>query len=144
MKKAMILLVSLVMSMTACSGEPQVGTFETLPAQAQTFFTTYFDKADIAFVIKEREGVHYEYQVRLNNGTKIGFDHNGALDFVDCQGTEVPAGIVPQTITTYVATNHPQNFITEYKVEKRTLEVELDNHIEIEFDNDGNFVRYDW
>lgn len=144
MKKFMILMTSLVLSLTACSSEPQVGTFDTLPIQAQTFVTTYFDKSDIAFVLREREGFHYEYQVRLNDGTKIGFDDSGNLEWIDGQGHEIPSGIVPSPIVSYVKSHHPQNYITEYKVETRTLEVELDNHIEIEFDKSGNFVRYDW
>lgn len=144
MKKLMILMTSLVLSLSACSGEPQVGTFDTLPIQAQTFVTTYFNKSDIAFVLREREGFHYEYQVRLNDGTKIGFDDNGNLEWIDGQGHAIPAGIVPDPIESYVSSHHPQNSIVEYKVEHRTLEVELDNHIEIEFDKSGNFVRYDW
>ncbi len=144
MKKFMILMTSLVLSLTACSSEPQVGTFESLPIQAQTFVTTYFDKSDIAFVLREREGFHYEYQVRLNDGTKIGFDENGNLEWIDGQGHEIPAGIVPEPIVNYVKEHHSKNYIIEYKVESRTLEVELDNHIEIEFDKSGNFVRYDW
>lgn len=144
MKKFMILMTSLVLSLTACSSEPQVGTFDTLPIQAQTFVTTYFDKSDIAFVLREREGFSYEYQVRLNDGTKIGFDANGNLEWIDGQGHEIPSGIVPEPIVNYVKEHHPKNYIIEYKVERHTLEVELDNHIEIEFDKSGNFVRYDW
>ena len=50
MKKVMFLFASLLMTMSACSSKPQVGTFNELPAPAQQFITTYFAQSDIAWI----------------------------------------------------------------------------------------------
>lgn len=144
MKKMMIILASVLLSLNACADRTQVGSFTSLPQPAQVFVETYFTKADIAVILYEREGLHNEYEVRLNNGTKIEFDYQGNLGKVDCKTNAVPAGIVPTAIVQYVATNHPTMFIVEYSIDRRKQSVELNTEMEIEFDKAGNFLRYDW
>lgn len=143
MKKMMIILASVLLSLNACADRTQVGSFANLPQQTQVFVETYFTKADIAVILYEREGLHNEYEVRLNNGTKIEFDYKGNLEKVDCKTRPVPAGIVPAPIVQYVEANHPAMFITEYSTDRRKQSVELNTEMEIEFDKAGNFLRYD-
>ena len=144
MKKMMILLTGVLLSLNACADRTQVGSFNTLPQPAQIFVETYFSKADIAVILYEREGLHNEYEVRLNDGTWIAFDNKGNLEKVDCKNRAVPDGIVPEAIVQYVETNHPTMFIVEYETDRRKQTVELNMDIEIEFDKAGNFLRYDW
>ena len=144
MKKMMIILASVLLSLNACADHAQVGSFTNLPQAAQTFVETYFAKADIAVILYEREGLHNEYEVRLNNGTKIEFDYQGNLEKVDCKTLPVPTGIVPAPIVQYVEANHPTMFIVEYSIDRRKQSVELNTEMEIEFDKAGNFLRYDW
>lgn len=144
MKKMMIILASVLLSLNACADRTQVGSFTSLPQSAQAFVETYFAKADIAVILYEREGLHNEYEVRFNNGTKIEFDYQGNLEKVDCKTNAVPAGIVPTAIVQYVATNHPTMFIVEYSIDRRKQSVELNTEMEIEFDKAGYFLRYDW
>lgn len=145
MKKMMILMASVMLSLTACADHhAQPCSFNELPQTAQTFVDTYFGQATIAFILKDREGLHYEYEVRLNDGSKIEFDQAGNLEKVDCKYKAIPDGIVPQPIATYVTSKHPQQFIVEYSIDRREQKVELNNEIEIEFDRAGNFLRYDW
>ncbi len=144
MKKMMIIMASVLLSLNACADRAQVGSFTNLPQAAQSFVETYFAKADIAVILYEREGLHNEYEVRLNNGTKIEFDYQGTLEKVDCQTRPVPTGIVPASIVQYVETNHPTMFIVEYSIDRRKQSVELNTEMEIEFDKAGNFLRYDW
>lgn len=143
MKKMMMILASVLLSLNACADGTQVGSFTNLPQPAQVFVETYFTKADIAVILYERDGLHNEYEVRLNNGTKMEFDYKGNMEKVDCKTRPVPAGIVPTPIVQYVETNHPTMFITEYSTDRRKQSVELNTEMEIEFDKAGNFQRYD-
>lgn len=145
MKNRMILLVSVcALSLTACAGNAQIVAYNNLPQQAQTFVTTHFSQSDIAFILSERDGLHNEYEVRFNDGTKLEFDYQGNLEKIDCQTHPVPAGIVPAPIVEYVNTKHAGMFIVEYSIDRRKQSVELNTEVEIEFDRAGNFLRYDW
>ncbi len=144
MKKMMIVLASVLLSLNACADRAQVGSFTNLPQPAQTFVETYFAKADIAVILYEREGLHNEYEVRLNDGTYIEFDYQGNLEKVDCKTKAVPNGIVPTAIVQYVEAHHPTMFIVEYSIDRRRQSVELNTGMEIEFDKAGKFLHYDW
>lgn len=143
MKKMMILMAGILLSLSACADRAQVGSFTSLPQPAQVFVEQYFDKADIAVILYEREGLHNEYEVRLNDGTKMEFDYQGNLEKVDCKTKAVPAGIVPAGVVQYVEANHPAMYIVEYAIDRRKQSVELNTGMEIEFDKAGNFLRYD-
>ena len=143
MKKVMFLFASLLMTMSACSSNPQVGTFSELPAPAQQFITTYFAQSDIAWIQWERSGVSKEYEVRLNSGVEMEFYGDGSLETIDCKPNAVPDGIVPVAIATYVSTQFPHAFIVKYHIDRRKQEVELNNDLDIVFNLKGNFKYID-
>ena len=143
MKKVMFLFASLLMTMSACSSKPQVGTFNELPAPAQQVITTHFAQSDIAWIQWERSGVNKEYEVRLNSGIEMEFYDDGSLETIDCKPNAVPDGIVPATIVTYVSTTFPQAFVVKYHIDRRDQEVELNNDLDLVFDLNGNFKYID-
>ena len=53
-----------------------------------------------------------------------------------------PATVL-SNIQTYVNTNHSGQTIIKMEQETSYIEVDLSNGIEIYFDNNGNFMRYD-
>ena len=103
----------------------------------------YFNVSDIAYIEREREGVHHEYKVYLKNAVEIEFDYQGNFKSIDCQITSVPEGIVPELIRSFVQTHYPDHLIVEYAVGYRYLTVELGNGMELIFDLEGHFVRVD-
>lgn len=144
MKKMIIAaMASVVVCMSACAEKTQLVKFNELPQKAQTFIETYFNAADISFVKMEKDGLHNDYDVRMTDGTEIDFDHDGSLEQVDCNTKAVPAGIVPEKITTYVAEHFAGAFIVKYEIDRRELKVELNNSLDLEFDKQGNFLRID-
>ncbi len=143
MKKIVLVLTTLMLSMTACGDWQNIVGETELPLQAQNFIKTHFSMDDVARVEVEREKLHLEYQVYLNNGTELDFDMQGNFVGIDCQTKEVPAGIVPEVIEEYVKTNYAGLFIMEYNIEKRYLQVELNNGAELIFDLEGKFLRVD-
>ncbi len=136
-------MASVVVCLSACAEKTQLVKFNELPQKAQTFIETYFNTADISFVKMEKDGLHNDYDVRMTDGTEIDFNHDGSLESVDCQTKAVPAGIVPEKITTYVAEHFAGAFIVKYEIDRKELKVELNNSLELEFDKQGNFLRID-
>ena len=136
-------MASVVVCLSACAEKAQLVKFNELPQKAQTFIETYFNAADISFVKMEKDGLHNDYDVRMTDGTEIDFDHDGSLEQVDCQTKAVPAGIVPEKITTYVAEHFAGAFIVKYEIDRRELKVELNNSLDLEFDKQGDFLRID-
>jgi len=143
MKKILIILATFACSLTACADNQQLINYSELPVQAQAFVQKYFNIADITYIERERDGVHFEYKVYLKNATEIEFDNQGNLELIDCQVTPVPEGIVPELIVQYVLLHHPNTLIVEYAIERRTLKVELSNSLELIFDLEGHFIRID-
>ena len=143
MKKLFIFAVSCILSLTACADHYQQITYSELPAQAQIFIQKHFNQEDISHIERDREGIHYEYNVYLKNATEIDFDHQGNLQSIDCKRTNVPEGIVPEVIMSFISLHHPNLFVVEYIIDYRHQTVELNNEIELIFDREGHFLRMD-
>ena len=50
---------------------------------------------------------------------------------------------MPAAIVNYVKAKHPANFVKQISKEKKEYEVDLNNGVDIVFDRNGNFKRYD-
>ncbi len=82
--------------------------------------------------------------VKIDDGTEIGFDRNGNWDKVEVNNTKsVPASIIPTSIRTTVAKLQPKQRIVGIEKERRGYDVKLSNGVEMKFDRDGKFIRYD-
>jgi hypothetical protein len=143
MKKIMTMLVILTLSLTACADRHQLIEVSELPTQAQAFIQKHFHISDVAYTEREREGMHYEYNVHLKNNTEIDFDNRGNLQSVDCQSSPVPEGIIPELIATFITLHHPNSFVTEYTIGYRHITIELNSGLELIFDLEGHFLRTD-
>jgi hypothetical protein len=143
MKKIFAVLATLTLSLVACADNHQLIGLSELPAQAQTFLRKYFNIADVRYIERDRDGLHYDYSVYLNNATEIEFGHQGDLQSVDCKRNPVPEDIVPELITSFVTLHHPDQFIVEYAIEYRHRKVELNNGLELVFDAECHFIRID-
>lgn len=143
MKHIMVLLTSLTIALTACAGNTQIGSFGDLPEPAQTFVKTHFAEENISLVLVENDGLHKEYQVSLNDQTKLEFDSKGNLSEIEMFQKPIPAGILPQAIEQYLAANFPNAFAVEYAIDRRKQKVELNNKLDLEFDLQGKFLKID-
>jgi hypothetical protein len=143
MKKILTLTVIFAISLAACADRIHMVTFNELPVLAKNFINKYYNSTDVTYIEKEIDGIHHEYNVRLNNGTELEFDQQGNLEHIDCQRTAVPQGIVPQLIVDYVNLHYSNLFIVEYHKEARRQQVDLNNNMELIFDIEGNFLRID-
>lgn len=84
-----------------------------------------------------------EYDVTLDCGVEIDFDKNGEWTDIDCGHNPVPEAIIPANILNYVKEKHPNNFITQIEKKRNGYKVELNIDLDLLFDKNGNFTRFD-
>ena len=118
--------------------------FSELPQKAQTFVKTHFSESDIASVWKDTEMLLVEdYTVVFNNGTEIEFYPSGEWKEVKSRGTEIPAKIIPNEIAQYVSQNYSGHPIKKISKKRYGYEVELVGGTDLEFSQNGKFLRID-
>ena len=118
--------------------------FSELPQKAQTFVKTHFSESDIASVWKDTEMLLVEdYTVVFNNGTEIEFFPSGEWKEVKSRSTEIPAKIIPNGIAQYVSQNYNGHPIKKISKKRYGYEVELIGGTDLEFSQNGKFLRID-
>lgn len=122
----------------SCDDKEEITSKESLPTEAQTFLSTYYPEATVAFVTKEGS----DYNVTLSTYDKIEFNKKGEWQDVEAPvGQTIPAGIAPVPIEVYVAATFPQDGINEISRESYGYKVELVTGLDIQFDKDGNLKK---
>ena len=112
------------------------------PAITQ-FVTQHFPDATVQMVMPDDDDI----DIVLNDYTKIEFRRNNEWKKVDCEHsttfTAVPATLVPEQITAYVTANFPNAIIK--KLEKKFMgwEIELNNGLELKFNNSFKVTEID-
>ena len=142
MKKIFALSLLLISVLIAKADERPV-VFDQLPAAAQTFIKTHFADAKMVYATMDSDFTETDYEVRLDNGAKIEFNGSGNWKEVQNKSLQVPSSVVPEGIAEYVKQHFPDARIV--KLERKTFryDVSLSNHIELEFDLNSKFLRYD-
>ena len=112
------------------------------PAITQ-FVTQHFPNATVQMVMPDDDDI----DVVLNDYTKIEFRRNNEWKKVDCEHsttfTAVPATLVPEQITAYVTANFPNAIIKKLEKNFRSWEIELNNGLELKFNNSFKIMEID-
>jgi hypothetical protein len=141
MKKILAFIATALISLTSmlCCARTDV------PTTIQKFITTNFPTTKIVKVDREQKYGGIEYEIRLNNGAELDFDKNQKWEQIDCKKlrTGVPTNIIPKNISKYIAKNYSNQHVTKIERERYGYNVKLSNHLELEFNRAGNFVRID-
>ena len=117
--------------------------FNQLPVAAQEFINTYFANEKVSFAKEERDFMEVRYEVMFTNSIKIEFYKDGKWKEIDCKYSVLPEGIVPEQIATYVNSNFPGVKIHAIDRDRRDIEVELTNGLELTFDLYYNLIDMD-
>lgn len=118
--------------------------FGELPSQAQTFVQTHFADKQIAAVYRDNDISDKDFEVIFTDGANIDFNKRGDWDEVEDRDADgVPEDIIPAPIRQFVSDRHPGQYVVQIGKEGNKYDVELNTDIEIVFDKNGNFVRYD-
>lgn len=143
MKKVLLGVIVLAASSCAWAGSYTHNT-NVLPPAARATVTNYFKGGVSVVKLDKTLGQVKEYEVTLNDGTHIEFDRNGNWKDIEApQGKSVPKDIVPAMVLREVTSRQPRQKIESLKKTRRGYEVELNNGVEMKFNSDGKFLRYD-
>ncbi|MBR4037643.1 MAG: PepSY-like domain-containing protein [Tidjanibacter sp.] len=116
-------------------------TFYQLPASAQTFVNTYFDRSDIKTIDRGRQGGHTNYNVRFRDNSRIKFSADGTWEKVHLSRYDVPRRLVPPRISYYVNQTYPGEVLMTVERRGRHWIVELSDGMKLKFDSSGNLKK---
>ena len=147
MKKRQIILVIILLtcslSVMAFIGKDIPIRFQQLPATAQQMIQKHFPNQKIALAKMENELLSKSYEVIFTNGTKIEFDSKGQWTNIDCKYSQVPSALIPSAILSYVKKNYKQSVITEVERKRRSIQIELNNGIDLTFNSKYQLIKID-
>lgn len=115
-----------------------------LPQAAKMAVNDNF-KAGVSMVKVDKNFGHIaDYEVILTDGTEITFDRNGNWQNVEValNGT-IPSAFIPTEIANYVAQNQAGQKIVGIERERTGYDVELANGVDIRFNSEGKFIRFE-
>lgn len=139
---AAVLFAGIVSASAASQERPT--TVDKLPANAQQFLSTHFKGLTVAFVVEDPKMVGSEYEVTYTDRTEVDFNPQGEWTSVERKYSAVPASVVPQQISGYVAkSSFPDQWIKKIERNAYTWEIELNSGLEIKFDQQFNVIGYD-
>lgn len=144
MKKILVLLMMVVTSVGAFAADKYTRDAAVLPEAAKTTIAKNFSsKVSLVKIDKELGRVH-EYEVILTDGTEITFDRNGNWKDIEVyKDSKVPAAFIPEKISSYVKKDQSNAHIVGIEKDRKSYEVQLSNGVDMIFDLNGNFKRYD-
>ncbi len=131
-------------SLTAFAEKKYTHDSSVLPPAATVMLKKNF-KSEVSLVKTEKTlGRVSEYEVILRDGTEITFDAAGNWKEIETSyKSKVPDGIVLQTIRDYIKAHQNKSAVVGIERDRKGYDVTLANGVEMEFDLNGNFVRYD-
>lgn len=139
-KLAVAALISLV-SVNSMARD-RIIQYAQLPQPAKAFIAAHFAGTQVSYV-KFDDG---KYELRMSDGSEVEFTGNGEWDNVDCEYRAVPKtvlALIPAEISKYVAANFPGASIVKIDKERFSIQIELDNDLELVFSKTGKFLRID-
>lgn len=147
MKRKNIILsiigISVVIALSSCKEEYNKITFNDLPATSQEFLNTHFPNEVLSYIMEDKEMFDKTYEVHFADGDNVDFDADGLWDNVDCHNDMVPETILDAKILDYINLNHQGTYVVEIDKNRNNYDVELSNGLELVFDSDFDFKRYD-
>lgn len=143
MKKIIFVVGMILFSALSAVAQDRVITFDQLPKGSQDYITKYFGKEAVIHVKIDDESYGFEYEVYLKTGAKVEFNKKGEMKNVDCNHSRVPDVILPSQVLTFVNNNYPGAFVTEWSKKRTNWKAELNNGIDLYFNNEYQLVGID-
>uniref|UniRef100_UPI004056150F PepSY-like domain-containing protein n=1 Tax=Alistipes sp. TaxID=1872444 RepID=UPI004056150F len=118
--------------------------FEELPKQAREVVLQHFASHQLSYAKYDSDLMDRTYDVIFTDGSKIEFDYGGEWNSIECRRTaRVPEALLPDGIGAFVAKHHADTGVVEIERGFRSFEVRLSNGLELIFNSEGTFRRYD-
>ena len=133
-----ILMIAIVCFLSgviaANAGDEKPINVNDLPAQAQALLSDCFKNQKVMLATMESGIVSKNYDVVLQDGTKLEFDKKGNLTEVDCKHGIVPSQLVPQPIKHFLKNYYEGQSVRKIEIKKKGYEFELVNGLDLTFD----------
>lgn len=142
-KKLSALLLTLVFAftLTSCDQESTISP-DNLPNEIDSYISTHFPENTVLQAIKDKEGLKSTYEITLSDNIYLEFDSK--MNITDIDGNaKLPDSVIPEKILQYVAFNYPNNYITDWELDDRNQQIQLDNGLDLEFNMNGDFIKID-
>ncbi len=148
MKKMLITLLGALTLVSVATAKDQPRKLNEMPATAQQFLQKHFADKQLSYATQDTDLFDGEYKVVFTNGDKVEFDRKGNWQEVECKRDPagVPAAIIPAAIRNYLTSNFSNAKVKAIEFNKeirKGYEVKLDNGLELEFSQSGEFIRLD-
>lgn len=144
--KKLILSMAMLLAVGVAASARDVFSrdIKQLPQAAQATLSKNF-KGKVTLVKADREfGRTTEYEAVLSDGSEVTFDKKGNWKDVEMQtNSQVPSALIPAPISSYVKANHPRARIVGIEKDRSGYDVQLSDGLEIKFDKQGSFKRYE-
>lgn len=133
--------VFMLATLVSCEEDTLLTEKET-PQEIQTYVSTHFPENAIIETVKEEEHGTTTYDVLLEGN--ISLDFSEAYEVTDIDGvSKLPDSVIPEKLLAYVAANYPDNFITDWELDGKNQQIELNNNLELLFNMAGELLRID-
>jgi hypothetical protein len=141
-KSAVILLLS--MATTLIFAQDKVVPYSQMPSKIKNYVTTHFPKHTViqSEIDIEELGFSKHYEIDLSDGIELKFNNKNQIIAIDGK-SKLPDSVIPKKIGQYIATNYPNNVITDWEIDGKNQQISLDNDLEFEFNMNGDFVKID-
>lgn len=144
MKKLFAALAMLTIVFAANARDTYSRNVNDLPKGAQATLTKNFKSKVSVIKIEKELGRISEYDVVMTDGSEISFDRDGNWKDVEVsKSSSVPAGFIPTAIANHVKQNHKKAKIVGIEKDRKGYDVELSDGLDLKFDKQGKFLRYD-
>ncbi len=139
--KNSLMATALAFTLTSCDKEEVIPSSD-LPSEITSYVSTHFPNNTIVQVINDRDGLSKTYDILLSENISLEFNRKKEIIDIDAV-TQLPNSVIPEKIRQYVTTNYSTNFITDWELDDKNQQVQLDNGLDLEFKMNGDFLRID-
>ena len=139
--KSSLVAIALTVSLISCAKDEVIPVSE-LPAEMKAYISTHFPSNTILQVVKDVDGLTKTYDVLLSERISLEFNRQKEIIDIDSE-IALPNSVIPEQIRQYVTANYPTNVITDWELDDRNQQIQLDNGLDLEFTMNGDFIRID-
>lgn len=139
-KSAAFLILLMITTLTFA--QDNIVPYSQIPSEIKNYVTAHFPKHSVIQSEIDMEGLSKQYEINLNEGIELKFNNKNLIIDIDGK-SKLPDSVIPEKIRQYIATNYPNNVITDWEIEEKNQQVCLDNDLDLEFNMNGDFIKID-
>ncbi len=141
-KRILFLLASLMCAITSCMADKPIA-YSEMSVEARNFIEQNFPDAKVAFVEAYYGIFGSSYEVIFNTGDEVKVTKDGEWKEIKCVSITMPEELIPANIKSYLNDNFPNIAVKKIDKDRKTIDVDLANGVEITFNLQGAVIEFD-